>query len=386
MIMRNVENVYKDGLCCSCGICIGTCPVDAISYDYDIEGFIKPVVSEKCINCGKCESCCPGKEYYLKSEVASIKYHTLYSKDNESRKNAASGGLVTEMLCYLLKEKRVDYCVVIPTVKNSLRVKPIITDDIAEVKNASGSKYITVEYGVVIEEIKKNKDKKYAMVCLPCQEHAIKEYLGDNINRVWIITLMCNHVSGGTATRYLLDKNGISDDYEVKYRGNGWPGNMSINDKNIGGFRKLYSEEFGKYFFNFRCKLCDNHFGKESKITVGDPYYLTSETQGCSFCIVRDLEVEKVLQEMLKREIIGEVDVILDSEKIEDVYRGIYVAENNISTILKIRSIFLKKNPKGVPIFKRQKKSFKDIYLLLHMYWNKVISLKKSKKISRGDL
>ncbi|GAB6100215.1 4Fe-4S binding protein [Halanaerocella petrolearia] len=40
--------------CVSCGVCAGTCPVDAIS-----EGDSKYEISDACIDCGACASSCP---------------------------------------------------------------------------------------------------------------------------------------------------------------------------------------------------------------------------------------------------------------------------------------------------------------------------------------
>ncbi len=38
---ETVESVYIRGNCCSCGLCIGTCPKECISYQIDNSGFFK---------------------------------------------------------------------------------------------------------------------------------------------------------------------------------------------------------------------------------------------------------------------------------------------------------------------------------------------------------
>ena len=45
--------------CYGCGLCIEACPVKAIQFVEDAEGFHVPVVdSSKCIQCGKCNKLC----------------------------------------------------------------------------------------------------------------------------------------------------------------------------------------------------------------------------------------------------------------------------------------------------------------------------------------
>lgn len=45
--------------CCGCGACASVCPTDAITMEFDEEGFEYPRIDEqKCINCNKCIKIC----------------------------------------------------------------------------------------------------------------------------------------------------------------------------------------------------------------------------------------------------------------------------------------------------------------------------------------
>lgn len=46
--------------CCGCYACKNICPVGAITFEYDEEGFWYPHVDEVlCVRCGKCVKICP---------------------------------------------------------------------------------------------------------------------------------------------------------------------------------------------------------------------------------------------------------------------------------------------------------------------------------------
>lgn len=341
----NVSDVYKSNLCNSCGICKAVCNVHAISYENDAYGFLKPKVSDECINCKKCLKGCPGYNYYIDEDSKIQDYKILHSTNDEIRRNASSGGFVTELLLYLLRDNIVDYCIVIPTVKDLFKVTPVITNDINMIKEAKGSKYIPVQYGDVLNEIKESISK-YAMVVLPCQEYAIKRYLGKNADRVMFITLMCNHMSGAKASANLVNQNGYRKSFKkIIYRGNGWPGSMEINNKDIGTFREIYGGAFGRYYFLYRCKMCDNHFGRNSAITVADPYFMDNNGVGNTFCIIRDSKVLKWIKEMQNEGCIEQVNYVVSDEDIKRGYKGIRDSEEYIPKLLSIRKRFFKAVP-----------------------------------------
>lgn len=48
--------------CCGCAACLSVCPVGAISFEKDKEGFDYPYINQKkCIECKMCIRVCPLK-------------------------------------------------------------------------------------------------------------------------------------------------------------------------------------------------------------------------------------------------------------------------------------------------------------------------------------
>ena len=53
-------NITDKTKCCGCNACFNVCPKQAISMEYDSEGFLYPKIdNEKCIKCGLCLKVCP---------------------------------------------------------------------------------------------------------------------------------------------------------------------------------------------------------------------------------------------------------------------------------------------------------------------------------------
>ena len=55
-----MEGIITTQECCGCNACGDVCPVGAISFSTDKEGFLQPTINRhKCIDCQKCLSVCP---------------------------------------------------------------------------------------------------------------------------------------------------------------------------------------------------------------------------------------------------------------------------------------------------------------------------------------
>lgn len=113
--MKSVDSM-ENLICSSCGLCEGVCPVEAVELKEDGRGFPRPITNRSCIKCGKCAAACPhgmGGDN-LTGECGWRDYSQYvygHSMDESLRKKAASGGITTELLTYLLDTKIVDYVI-----------------------------------------------------------------------------------------------------------------------------------------------------------------------------------------------------------------------------------------------------------------------------------
>ena len=322
---KHVEKIYNSGLCCSCGLCSDFCPKNAISYEADKLGFYRPMIDHSlCVDCKVCEDNCPGANDLKNYSASAESYCYGYSNDMEMHLNASSGGITTELLCYLIREKKVDYVTCVTNRTDDNPPQQILTNDIREIRTNRTSKYCPVRWEGIVGQIDRCNGT-VAVVAMPCQINALKRYYSKKrkCNVKYFISLMCNHTPSLNAADYLAEAiSGESGLLSIVNRGGGFPGYMFVDvydknedkgslPKNREGkryrfpYRKTWAAGYGLYFKNQRCQLCNDPFSKNADIVMADSYFLQdSDKEGTTFCIVRNKEIESVLNEMKANDII----------------------------------------------------------------------------------
>jgi coenzyme F420 hydrogenase subunit beta len=116
------------------------------------------------------------------------------------------------------------------------------------------------------------------------------------------IGIFCAGTPSTDATLALMDKLGVADPAratDVRYRGNGWPGEFSVAfsapaSEGAQSARKVscsYAESWGflQAFRPWRCALCPDHTGEFADIAVGDPWYrqIPADALGSSLIVLR---------------------------------------------------------------------------------------------------
>ena len=285
-------------LCCGCGLCVAVCPTNCLELRESSDGHYQPVCMNKsqCVSCSKCTIVCPGiqqeKNYSLDFSKEIVYGH---SQDQELRWKSASGGVTTELLRFMLQKKIVDYIVTSSRYSAGNKPQPIIVNTSEQLKFVSGSNYCPVPMGLAIRRIME-QEGNYAIVCLPCVAQGIRKLMQiDSViaKRIsFIITLLCNHTPSFHATNFLTKKYlgtcDISDIAEIRYRGEGWFGQMKIKLRNGLSaqvpFSEYFASSFSSCFHRPRCQMCLDHFGAGADVAMGDAdfvkYRCKSENSG----------------------------------------------------------------------------------------------------------
>jgi len=234
-----------------------------------------------------------------------------FAARKEIRKNAASGGVVTQIILDLLRLGRVDKAIVSRMIMQSgrLTAEVIATDDEDEIRSAQTSIYFDFELlKPVINMI--SDGHKYVIVMLPCQARAFSQYCGINgisRDRFIIIGLFCGHATDRILLDLYLRKKGIieSEVSSFKFRMGHWRGKASImlND----GTEKIYpTMDYNIYqnllfFTKTRCLSCADHFANFSDISCGDAWLtrLKASLIKHSLIITRNTEADQFIKSLM---------------------------------------------------------------------------------------
>ncbi|MDW7727852.1 MAG: Coenzyme F420 hydrogenase/dehydrogenase, beta subunit C-terminal domain [Candidatus Methanoperedens sp.] len=305
-----VTKTRELNLCTSCEICSAVCPKDAITIENELGQFLPKIDDKKCNKCSLCLQLCPGIDIdplKLRYEKLSdnildskcLESYTAYSKNQEIRKNSASGRLITNLIAELIKNKDFDSAFVLDFDKfdgNPARLKA--TCKIEEILKAAKSKYIPASVYNVIKTLEKGDNGRYIIVCTPCQIHGIKKFIRKfNISEenYLFLGLFCDKTLNFNIIRYFENIYKKSNEKLIKFEfrtkeNYGWPGNSKIyfdSGRNIIIDRGVRMQ-LKRFFQLNRCLFCFDKLNKLADISFGD-CYITGEADfdGKSSVIVR---------------------------------------------------------------------------------------------------
>jgi coenzyme F420 hydrogenase subunit beta len=291
----NISFVVGNQMCTGCGICEDVCPKNAILIK-QILGENRPRVNKDlCLGekCGRCMKVCPGMGTPLKSYADQLfdagglkedkyigKYvglHTGYSLDSDIRYHCASGGMVSQMLIFLLDKGIIDGAVVTGFGDDHITPVSYIAKTKEEILAAKSSKYCPVSLNKLGNEIVAN-DGKYIIVGLPCHIQGFrKRMLIDKKFKEHVVGLFSIYCSSNRTfgardyilKRYKINKSAIS---YFSFRDEGCLGSLKVITKKIVTipFSKYYAPMLRSFFKPHRCLTCIDHYGALADVCFGD--------------------------------------------------------------------------------------------------------------------
>ena len=323
--MFDISSVVTADLCVGCGVCAGVCPNHAIEM-HTSKGLSLPKIDEgKCSKCRICVQSCPG--YSVNFQVLNdgvfgkqpedrllgnfLECHLGRSNDDEVTAVASSGGILDQMLIYMLEKGLIDG-VALARMKEGKPTEPevFVARTREQVLSGAGSKYCPVSPGVVLERLLSERGR-FAVVGLPCHIHGFRkaeEIFPQLKSRIVLhVGLFCGHTVSFEGTNFLLEKFRVrmEDVVRLNYRGNGCPDSMHIhlkdNSKLTVRFNRgwdAYWNVFSPFFFTpQRCMMCPDQFNELADVSFGDAWLpeLRSRRTRESVVIVRTDAAKKIL-------------------------------------------------------------------------------------------
>lgn len=378
--MKNVRDIVKWRLCLGCGACQWACKEGKVQlYNFLDEG-IRPVIEEE--HCGSCSDClkvCPVFECdYIGNAVFNNNLFPLnfqkewgpifglwegYAIDPEIRFKGSSGGVLTAISLYCLEKKGI-YGVLHTAAdsENPIINRTRISRKRSNLLNACGSRYspASVCNGLGLIE---NVSRPCVFIGRPVEIAALKNafYLSTNLKEKisLMMSFFCAETPSTKATIALLSRMGLDSVIlsELRYRGNGWPGDfIAIKKGEIDASVKISYHQSWAFLQAFRpwsTQLWFDGTGELADISCGDAWYRRPDgmEHGFSLILARTLRGKEIVEEAVKE---GYLKVWpLDIKKLERSQWGLFLKKGSIwGRRLALKSLgFPLGNIKGAHLF-----------------------------------
>jgi coenzyme F420 hydrogenase subunit beta len=331
--MKSIERLQKiinGGLCNRCGTCVGLSD-GKIEFSDKTGKYLPNILDEPDEETSKrMVHACSGnefnfpkfREFIYKSGTQFTEYtgsyraiYIGYCTDNLIRTQAASGGVLSSLLIYLLEDNKIDGAVVLGmSDEEPWMNKPFIARTKEEIIDAAQSKYTISSVNEILQEIK-SFNGKLAYIGLPGQVQSIRKLQSMNDESVRNIKYIFGPFYGNSlhfsSVKSFLRSYGERDYRKIKklyFRHGEWPGNMRVEmmSGKLIELPKFHANYLIPFHILKNSLICTDLSNEFTDISVGDAWSPVYEERGKGFSMIisRSDQGEMLLKEMQGRGLI----------------------------------------------------------------------------------
>lgn len=299
-----METVCKENSCTGCMACVDICGKNAVKIVDSLKAYNAVIGESLCVHCNACGNVCPQNNEI--SMAAPVRWYQGWANETGVRENSSSGGIALAISMNFIKSGGYVCSCVCEKGRFIFRG----TDDLKELKNFTGSKYVKSNPEGIYKYIKKllTDGKKVLFIGLPCQVAAVKRFVGKRYDKkLFTADLICH----GSPSPELLEKFLNDYDYSLNHTESivfrkkmDFGLSLSPNVKELNGIQDAYTFAFLKSIdYTENCYSCK--YAQENRvgdITLGDAWGsdLPEEEQkaGVSLVLVQNDKGKALLDNM----------------------------------------------------------------------------------------
>jgi coenzyme F420 hydrogenase subunit beta len=326
----NIETIVGGGMCAGCGLCASLVGDDSLEMKITSAGRIRPVVKKPLLehSMEQVRAVCPGIRVTGPSPaIAGPKgtmhdvwgpirtVHRGWAADPDVRFKAAAGGALTALGVFLIESGKVEAVLhVRASTENPMLTDAQISTTADEVISGAQSRYGPAAPLVHVHRLL-DEGTRFAVIAKPCDIAAIRnlERIDSRVSEQipFCLTNFCGGLPSAHTPEKIAGYHGLepSEVSMFRFRGNGWPGPLHVEDKGGNSYDLTYVQAWDEPGYpwtndvQFRCKICPDAIGELSDVACPDGWIMEggkpvfNEAPGVNVVVARTERGEALVAE-----------------------------------------------------------------------------------------
>lgn len=335
---QRLFRIVEEGLCTGCGLCQSIAGPEVVRVRTQATGYKRPSVVGRLTDTvvDRIYQVCPGINVSLDNLADHSAEQDLIWGQNKGvvmawagqpdvRFRASTGGVMTGLAQYLVASEEVDFVLHVKASETepAFGERQLSFTD-ADVIEASGSRYgpaaPLIDIGKLLD-----RGQPFAFIGKPCDVSALNNYANYDSRVDQLVRYRLAVVCGGYLTpdsfNGFLEGAGVPrrELNRIRYRGNGCPGPVEIENKRGEVFLRSYNDFWGdgetNWSIPFRCKICPNGIGEGADLAAADSWpdcqvdaATEKDDPGSNAVMIRTGKGEQLMQRAVKAGFIEQGD------------------------------------------------------------------------------